>query len=227
MVEVIVDAVGRGETVTLTGFGVFEPRRRAPRTARNPRTGETVPVGETVVPSFRPGAAFKERVAASEAAAANATSAPAVPSGPRRATVAPPRPARRSRRRPRALRPPRRHRRRRRLPRRRRPRRRRSRPGGRPLRRSSRATVLPPVGAAPRCATVFRAARVAPPGAACGRVDQYMSAVRAGADSTHVLIDGDRGIGDAAGAVGVSRARGGSVGRAGRGPSRRCDRRCG
>ncbi|MEJ8278307.1 HU family DNA-binding protein [Pseudonocardia spirodelae] len=76
MVEVIVDTVGSGGTVTLTGFGVFEPRRRAPRTARNPRTGETVPVGETVVPSFRPGAAFKERVAASEAAAANATSAP-------------------------------------------------------------------------------------------------------------------------------------------------------
>lgn len=76
MVEVIVDTVGSGDSVTLTGFGVFEARRRAPRTARNPRTGDTVPVGETVVPSFRPGAAFKDRVAGSEAAAAGATSAP-------------------------------------------------------------------------------------------------------------------------------------------------------
>ncbi|MEQ3548939.1 HU family DNA-binding protein [Pseudonocardia nematodicida] len=76
MVEVIVDTVGAGGSVTLTGFGVFEPRRRAPRTARNPRTGETVPVGETVVPSFRPGTAFRERVAGSPAAAAGATSAP-------------------------------------------------------------------------------------------------------------------------------------------------------
>lgn len=76
MVEVIVDTVGSGGSVTLTGFGVFEPRRRAPRTARNPRTGDTVPVEETVVPSFRPGAAFKERVADSDAAAAGATSAP-------------------------------------------------------------------------------------------------------------------------------------------------------
>ncbi|MFP5020203.1 HU family DNA-binding protein [Pseudonocardia phyllosphaerae] len=76
LVDTIMDTVGSGETVTLTGFGVFEARRRAPRTARNPRTGETVPVAETVVPSFRPGAAFKERVAESEAAAAGASSAP-------------------------------------------------------------------------------------------------------------------------------------------------------
>lgn len=76
MVDVIVDTVGAGDSVTLTGFGVFEPRRRAPRTARNPRTGAAVPVAETVVPSFRPGTAFKERVAASEAAAAGATAAP-------------------------------------------------------------------------------------------------------------------------------------------------------
>ncbi|WP_374203968.1 HU family DNA-binding protein [Pseudonocardia sp. ICBG601] len=128
---------------------------RAP--ARKPRTGETVPVGETVVPSFRPGAAFKERVAASEAAAANATSAPADRAGRdgQRSHHRDPQddPAETG-----GARPPRRHRRRRRLPEEGGRVGGRSRPGGRPLRRSSRATVLPPVGAAPRCATVFRAA---------------------------------------------------------------------
>ncbi|MET0190292.1 MAG: HU family DNA-binding protein [Pseudonocardia sediminis] len=84
VVEVIVETVGAGDSVTLTGFGVFEARRRAARVARNPRTGETVPVAETVVPSFRPGAAFRERIEASDAAAAGATSAPRRP--PRTAT---------------------------------------------------------------------------------------------------------------------------------------------
>ncbi len=56
-------AVTRGEKVTITGFGVFEKRVRAARTARNPRTGETVRVKKTSVPAFRPGSTFKETVA--------------------------------------------------------------------------------------------------------------------------------------------------------------------
>ena len=36
------------ERVTITGFGVFEQRRRAARVARNPRTGETVKVTREV-----------------------------------------------------------------------------------------------------------------------------------------------------------------------------------
>ncbi|MDN5917388.1 MAG: integration host factor subunit beta [Pseudonocardia sp.] len=76
VVDVIVETVGAGDSVTLTGFGVFEARRRAARVARNPRTGETVPVPETVVPSFRAGAAFRDRIGDSAAAAAGATSAP-------------------------------------------------------------------------------------------------------------------------------------------------------
>ncbi|MFT3661718.1 MAG: HU family DNA-binding protein [Gordonia sp. (in: high G+C Gram-positive bacteria)] len=63
IVDTIVRAVSKGESVTITGFGVFEKRRRAPRVARNPRTGETVRVDETSVPAFRPGAQFKEIIA--------------------------------------------------------------------------------------------------------------------------------------------------------------------
>ncbi|MGY1743885.1 HU family DNA-binding protein [Blastococcus sp. SYSU D00695] len=51
--------VARGERVSLTGFGTFEGRHRAARTARNPRTGETVQVGEAVIPVFRAGTGFR------------------------------------------------------------------------------------------------------------------------------------------------------------------------
>ncbi len=63
LIDTIVRAVHKGESVTITGFGVFEKRARAARVARNPRTGETVRVEATQVPSFRPGAQFKAIVA--------------------------------------------------------------------------------------------------------------------------------------------------------------------
>lgn len=62
LLETIVDAVRSGDSVSLTGFGVFEGRARAARTARNPRTGEAVAVPATTVPAFRPGAAFRSAV---------------------------------------------------------------------------------------------------------------------------------------------------------------------
>jgi DNA-binding protein HU-beta len=66
VVDTIVRAVHRGESVTITGFGVFEQRRRAARVARNPRTGETVKVKPTSVPAFRPGAQFKAVVSGAQ-----------------------------------------------------------------------------------------------------------------------------------------------------------------
>jgi DNA-binding protein HU-beta len=66
VVDTIVRAVHKGDSVTITGFGVFEQRRRAARVARNPRTGETVKVKPTSVPAFRPGAKFKAVVAGTQ-----------------------------------------------------------------------------------------------------------------------------------------------------------------
>ena len=66
LIDAIVRAVQRGESVTITGFGVFERRRRAARVARNPRTGETVKVKPTSVPAFRPGAQFKAIVSGAQ-----------------------------------------------------------------------------------------------------------------------------------------------------------------
>jgi DNA-binding protein HU-beta len=60
LVDIIIRTVNKGEKVNITGFGVFEKRARAARTARNPRTGETVRVKKTNVPAFRAGTTFKD-----------------------------------------------------------------------------------------------------------------------------------------------------------------------
>jgi DNA-binding protein HU-beta len=75
-------AVTKGDKVAITGFGVFEKRVRAARTARNPRTGESVKVKKTSVPAFRAGASFKDQVASGRvpkatAAAKKTAAAPA------------------------------------------------------------------------------------------------------------------------------------------------------
>src|ERR1700709_2194599 len=65
-VDTVVRAVQKGESVTITGFGVFEQRRRAARVARNPRTGETVKVKPTSVAAVRPGSQFKAVVSGAQ-----------------------------------------------------------------------------------------------------------------------------------------------------------------
>ena len=62
VVDTIVRAVHKGDSVTITGFGVFEQRRRAARVARNPRTGETVSVKAKHVPFFKSGKELRERL---------------------------------------------------------------------------------------------------------------------------------------------------------------------
>ena len=89
LLSTIVDTVKAGESVSLTGFGVFEPRARAARVGRNPRTGQTVAVPAATVPAFRPGTGFKTAVSGHASAppsratrtrvAAAAVSAPAAP----------------------------------------------------------------------------------------------------------------------------------------------------
>ena len=51
--------VGR---IELRNFGVFEVKKRKPRTARNPRTGEKVKVPAKMVVIFKPGREMEERV---------------------------------------------------------------------------------------------------------------------------------------------------------------------
>ena len=59
VLEEIEGSVARVERVSLSGFGTFDRRERAPRTGRNPRTGAAIRVGASVVPVFRAGTGFK------------------------------------------------------------------------------------------------------------------------------------------------------------------------
>lgn len=82
LVDVVIRTVNAGERVTITGFGVFEKRGRAARTARNPRTGQAVPVQQTDVPVFRPGTLFREVVSGARALPAAGVSSRASTSRP-------------------------------------------------------------------------------------------------------------------------------------------------
>ena len=66
MLDTVIDALAEGERLELRNFGVFEVKRRQPRTCRNPRTGETVEIGEQNVVTFKPGKALKEWVQTGE-----------------------------------------------------------------------------------------------------------------------------------------------------------------
>ena len=58
----IKDALKNGEKIQLVGFGAFEVKERAARTARNPRTNETVNIPASKLPTFKPGKALKDSV---------------------------------------------------------------------------------------------------------------------------------------------------------------------
>src|SRR5450432_1779347 len=58
----ITEALVEEGRIELRNFGVFEVRKRKPRTARNPRTGEKVKVPAKMVVTFKPGREMEERV---------------------------------------------------------------------------------------------------------------------------------------------------------------------
>lgn len=62
-IDAIVQAVSKGDKVTLVGFGSFEPRQRKAREGRNPKTGNKMDIPATKVPAFSAGKLFKEKVA--------------------------------------------------------------------------------------------------------------------------------------------------------------------
>jgi DNA-binding protein HU-beta len=52
----------KGDKVQITGFGVFEVKKREAHIGRNPRTKENIEIPETLVPQFKAGKALKEAV---------------------------------------------------------------------------------------------------------------------------------------------------------------------
>ena len=64
VIESIVEAVAKGDGVSLVGFGSFKAADRAAREGKNPKTGEKIKIAATTVPKFSAGATFKATVAA-------------------------------------------------------------------------------------------------------------------------------------------------------------------
>ncbi|GIV88005.1 HU family DNA-binding protein [Chloroflexus sp.] len=60
--EVITEALARGEKVTLTGFGTFEVRSRQAREGVNPQTREKIHIPATKTPGFSASSTLKEAV---------------------------------------------------------------------------------------------------------------------------------------------------------------------
>jgi DNA-binding protein HU-beta len=59
----VTDALAKGDSVTLVGFGTFAVSSREERSGRNPRTGETITIASSKVPKFRPGKALRDAIA--------------------------------------------------------------------------------------------------------------------------------------------------------------------
>lgn len=63
LLEVIEEAMVKGDKVQLVGFGSFETKERAARKGRNPQTKQEIEIPASTVPVFKAGKAFKDAVA--------------------------------------------------------------------------------------------------------------------------------------------------------------------
>ena len=61
-IEQITNALSRGESVSLLGFGSFNVSERAARTGRNPQTGAVIQIAASKNVSFKAGKALKDAV---------------------------------------------------------------------------------------------------------------------------------------------------------------------
>ena len=58
----ITQALKKGDSVLIVGFGGFSVTERAAREGRNPRTGEVVHIAASKVPKFTPGKGLKDAI---------------------------------------------------------------------------------------------------------------------------------------------------------------------
>ncbi|MGE4659988.1 MAG: HU family DNA-binding protein [Arenicellales bacterium] len=62
VLDVITEALTRGDSVSLVGFGIFSVSERAGRMGRNPRTGESIAIAPSRAPKFKAGKGLKDAV---------------------------------------------------------------------------------------------------------------------------------------------------------------------
>jgi DNA-binding protein HU-beta len=58
----VTDALGKGDSVALVGFGTFAVKERAERIGRNPQTGLEIKIGAAKIPSFKAGKSLKDAI---------------------------------------------------------------------------------------------------------------------------------------------------------------------
>ena len=61
--EAITASLVAGDKVQVSGFGIFETKKREARTGRNPLTKETIQIPATRVPGFKASKTLKDAVA--------------------------------------------------------------------------------------------------------------------------------------------------------------------
>lgn len=61
-IDVVADALKKGDKVQMVGFGTFEVVERAEREGRNPQTGETMKIAASKTPKFKAGKALKDAI---------------------------------------------------------------------------------------------------------------------------------------------------------------------
>ena len=61
--DAITASLVAGDKVQVSGFGIFEAKKREARTGRNPRTKETIQIPATRIPAFKASKTLKDAVA--------------------------------------------------------------------------------------------------------------------------------------------------------------------
>ncbi|WP_345817837.1 HU family DNA-binding protein (plasmid) [Paraburkholderia sp. PREW-6R] len=62
ILQIVMAAMVRGDTVQLTGFGLFSTGTRSERVGRNPSTGEAMTIAASKTVRFKPAKRFKDAV---------------------------------------------------------------------------------------------------------------------------------------------------------------------
>ena len=62
LVDSVQEALSKGDSVTLVGFGTFSVMSRAARKGRNPQTGREIFIPSSKTPKFKAGKSLRESV---------------------------------------------------------------------------------------------------------------------------------------------------------------------
>ena len=62
LLNLIKDTLETGETIKISGFGLFEPKQTNARRGRNPQTGEAISIEARKVLTFKPSSVLRDAI---------------------------------------------------------------------------------------------------------------------------------------------------------------------